>query len=92
MKKILAVVAATALAVAANVVLAADYPSRPVTLIVPWGAGGEEGVHHKVTKGTKPAVSSGLDFFNTGVTLVTDKAATGVDSVSSADGAKICWG
>ncbi len=40
MKKILTVVAATALAVAANVVLAADYPSRPVTLIVPWGAGG----------------------------------------------------
>ncbi len=40
MKKILAVVAATALAVAANAALAADYPSRPVTLIVPWGAGG----------------------------------------------------
>jgi tripartite-type tricarboxylate transporter receptor subunit TctC len=40
MKKILTVVAATALAVAANAVLAADYPSRPVTLIVPWGAGG----------------------------------------------------
>jgi len=40
MKKILIVVAATALAVAANAVLAADYPSRPVTLIVPWGAGG----------------------------------------------------
>jgi len=40
MKKILAVVAATALAVAANAVFAADYPSRPVTLIVPWGAGG----------------------------------------------------
>jgi tripartite-type tricarboxylate transporter receptor subunit TctC len=40
MKKILAVVAATALVFAANAVLAADYPSRPVTLIVPWGAGG----------------------------------------------------
>ncbi len=40
MKKILTVVAATALAVAANVVLAADYPTRPVTMIVPWGAGG----------------------------------------------------
>ena len=40
MKKILAVVAATALVVAANAILAADYPSRPVTLIVPWGAGG----------------------------------------------------
>ena len=40
MKKILSVVAAMALAVAANAVLAADYPSRPVNLIVPWGAGG----------------------------------------------------
>jgi putative tricarboxylic transport membrane protein len=40
MKKILTVVAATALVVAANAILAADYPSRPVTLIVPWGAGG----------------------------------------------------
>ncbi len=40
MKKILTVVAATALAVAANAVLAADYPTRPVTMIVPWGAGG----------------------------------------------------
>ena len=40
MSKILAVVAATALAVAANVVFADGYPSRPVTLIVPWGAGG----------------------------------------------------
>ncbi|MGQ0578475.1 MAG: tripartite tricarboxylate transporter substrate binding protein [Betaproteobacteria bacterium] len=40
MKKILTVVAATVLAVAANVAVAADYPSRPVTMIVPWGAGG----------------------------------------------------
>jgi len=40
MKKMLIVVAAMALAVAASAALAADYPSRPVTLIVPWGAGG----------------------------------------------------
>jgi len=40
MKKILIVVAASVLAVAATAVLAAEYPSRPVTLIVPWGAGG----------------------------------------------------
>jgi len=40
MKKLLAVVAATAFMVAANAVLAAGFPSRPVTLIVPWGAGG----------------------------------------------------
>ena len=40
----------------------------------------------------KPAVSAGLDFFNTGVALVTDKKADGVESISVADGQKICWG
>ena len=40
MKKMLTWVAATALVIAANALSAADYPSRPVTLIVPWGAGG----------------------------------------------------
>ena len=40
----------------------------------------------------KPAVTSGLDFYNTGVALVTDKAVSGVTSISSADAAKICWG
>lgn len=40
MKKILAFFAATALGLVASALPAADYPSRPVTLIVPWGAGG----------------------------------------------------
>jgi tripartite-type tricarboxylate transporter receptor subunit TctC len=40
MKRILRVAAAAALVFAANMVSAADWPSRPVTLIVPWGAGG----------------------------------------------------
>ncbi len=40
----------------------------------------------------KPAVTPGLDFFNTGVALVTDKAVDGVESISVADGQKICWG
>ena len=34
----------------------------------------------------------GIDFYNTGVALVTDTAATGVTSISSADAEKICWG
>ncbi len=42
--------------------------------------------------GAKPATSPGLDFFDTGVALVTDKPADGVTSISSADGSKICWG
>jgi len=42
--------------------------------------------------GKKPANSEGLDFFNTGVELVTDKPASGVKSISTADASQICWG
>ncbi|TDB75488.1 substrate-binding domain-containing protein [Micromonospora sp. KC723] len=42
--------------------------------------------------GEKPQVTSGLDFFDTGVTLVTDKPVAGIDSIDSAAGAKTCWG
>ncbi len=47
----------------------------------------------KIAKGgAKPSTSAGLDFFDTGVALVTDKKADGVESISSADALKICWG
>jgi fructose transport system substrate-binding protein len=42
--------------------------------------------------GTKPKVSPGLDFFDTGVALVTDKKVDGVDSIDTAAGTKVCWG
>ncbi len=42
--------------------------------------------------GEKPSVSPGLAFFDTGVALVTDKPVTGVDSITSAEATKICWG
>lgn len=42
--------------------------------------------------GTKPAPTPGLDFFNTGVTLVTDKPVQGLDSITSAEALKKCWG
>jgi fructose transport system substrate-binding protein len=42
--------------------------------------------------GQAPAVTPGLEFYDTGVTLVTDQPATGLDSITSAEGAKICWG
>jgi fructose transport system substrate-binding protein len=41
---------------------------------------------------TKPSVSAGLDFFNTGVALVTDDPQAGVDSIDSAKGLTLCWG
>jgi fructose transport system substrate-binding protein len=42
--------------------------------------------------GSKPKVSDGLTFFNTGVNLVTDKPAAGVPSIDSKEGTAKCWG
>ncbi len=47
----------------------------------------------KIAKGgEKPAVTPGLDFFDTGVALVTDKPADGVESIDTTAASKICWG
>ena len=53
---------------------------------------GVEAVSTFAKDGTKPANSPGLDFFNTGVELITDKPATGVESKDSATGLGQCWG
>ena len=45
-----------------------------------------------VRTGTTPDVTAGLDFFNTGVALVTDNPADGVDSIDTTAGSAICWG
>ena len=45
-----------------------------------------------VKNGTKPAVSEGLDFFNTGVALVTDTPVEGLESIDTTAAADICWG
>ncbi|NKY38739.1 substrate-binding domain-containing protein [Cellulomonas septica] len=42
--------------------------------------------------GEKPETTDGLDFFDTGVALVTDEPADGVDSITSTDAKEICWG
>ena len=42
--------------------------------------------------GTKPTVTEGLSFFNTGVNLITDKPAEGVESIDSVKGTELCWG
>jgi fructose transport system substrate-binding protein len=41
---------------------------------------------------TKPTTSPGLDFFDTGQALVTDKPQDGVESITTDEGSKICWG
>jgi len=42
--------------------------------------------------GTKPEATDGKGFFDTGVSLVTDKPAEGVPSISVAEGTDRCWG
>lgn len=64
---------------------AQQYPGKMATL-------GMQAIKDLADGKPKPAVSPGLDFFNTGVALVTDKPVDGVPSISVADGQKICWG
>ena len=42
--------------------------------------------------GTKPEVTPGLEFFDTGVALVTDKPVDGVESIDTTAAEAICWG
>ena len=42
--------------------------------------------------GTKPTVSEGLSFYNTGVNLVTDQPVEGVESIDTTKGTELCWG
>lgn len=42
--------------------------------------------------GAKPAATPGLDFFNTGVELVTDQPVAGVPSITSEEALAKCWG
>jgi fructose transport system substrate-binding protein len=64
---------------------AQQYPLKMATM-------GMEAIAAIARGGAKPSTSEGLDFFNTGVALVTDKPAAGVDSITSDAASKICWG
>ncbi|MEC3860157.1 sugar ABC transporter substrate-binding protein [Mesobacterium sp. TK19101] len=55
--------------------------SKGIDAIVDWA-----------NNGTKPANTPGLDFFNTGVELITDQPVDGIPSLSSEEGLKKCWG
>jgi fructose transport system substrate-binding protein len=53
---------------------------------------GVEAVKKWADEGVKPEPTPGKDFFDTGVSLVTDKPAEGVESISVAEGTDRCWG
>ncbi len=53
---------------------------------------GVQAIADFVKTGKKPEKTPGLDFTDTGATLITDKPVPGVPSITSAEGLKICWG
>jgi fructose transport system substrate-binding protein len=53
---------------------------------------GVQAIYDLVTTGEKPETTEGLDFYNTGVALVTDDPQDGVESIDSEEAGKICWG
>ncbi len=64
---------------------AMQFPLRMATL-------GVEALVAYAKTGDKPANSEGLDFFDTGVQLVTDKPVEGIPSITSDEALKLCWG
>ena len=53
---------------------------------------GVEAISKFAKDGTKPSVTGGKDFVDTGVQLITDQPQTGVDAKDSAWGKQNCWG
>jgi fructose transport system substrate-binding protein len=53
---------------------------------------GIEAISAFAKDGTKPQASAGKDFVDTGVTLITDQAQSGVEAKDSAWGKENCWG
>ncbi|MGZ2257361.1 substrate-binding domain-containing protein [Roseobacter sp. A03A-229] len=53
---------------------------------------GVEAIKKWADEGVKPEPTPGKDFFDTGVALVTDAPADGVESISVSEGKDLCWG
>ena len=53
---------------------------------------GVEAIAKIARGGEKPANTPGLDFYDTGVALVTDTKVAGIDSITGAEGDQLCWG
>ena len=53
---------------------------------------GVEAIANIARGGEPPAVTEGLDFYDTGVALVTDQPVEGLDSIDTTKGLDLCWG
>jgi fructose transport system substrate-binding protein len=62
-----------------------QYPLRMAAL-------GIEAIAQFAKDGVEPRATSGKDFVDTGVALVTDAPVEGADSITSAEALKLCWG
>jgi fructose transport system substrate-binding protein len=64
---------------------AVQYPGKMAVL-------GMEAIAKLARGGSKPVVSNGLSFYNTGTALVASKTVSGVTTETPAQGASGCWG
>ena len=53
---------------------------------------GMEAIKTWAETGKKPAPTPGLDFYHTGVALITDRPVAGVESIDTEEGLAKCWG
>jgi len=53
---------------------------------------GIDAIANYVKTGEAPQTSEGLNFYNTGVQLVTDNPVDGVESITADEGLQSCWG
>ena len=53
---------------------------------------GIEAIKTFAETGEKPEPTEGLDFFDTGTVLVTDKPVDGIESIGTEEGLEKCWG
>jgi fructose transport system substrate-binding protein len=53
---------------------------------------GVQAIFDYIESGETPENTEGLDFYNTGVALVTDEPQDGVESIDTTEGSEICWG
>ena len=53
---------------------------------------GVEAIAKKVRDNVDPEVTPGLDFYDTGVKLVTDKPVEGWRASTTTEAEEICWG
>ena len=64
---------------------AQQYPLRMAAL-------GVEAIKKWADSGVKPEPTPGKNFFDTGVSLVTDQPVDGVPSIDTTEGTDLCWG